>query len=163
MAQVRLNAILPKDFKPDALLRAPREAIEGYIKKTALPAFKSTVQTWSPASKPDFEEGYGRKGDEEYGEVAASQSTDRIYRFVSKGTKVRFATMTPGFMPKTAPGRIPAEAGAGTVAFVNPLFPHPGIKARKFDRQIRVKTRAAFKAEAKAVFAQAVRDSQHGR
>lgn len=59
-----------------------------------------------------------------------------IYFFVSGGTRVRYATMSPDWRSKTQPGRLAAGAGRGRVLFVSRRRPRPGIEARNFDDQI---------------------------
>lgn len=86
-----------------------------------------TVKTWK--NKPNFM--IKKMG--KYGRIIMAK--DKIYFFVSEGTSVRYATMTPNFQAKTAQGRYTAGAGRGGVLFVNKNKPRPGIKARKFDKQ----------------------------
>lgn len=61
-----------------------------------------------------------------------------IYRFVSRGTRVRYAVMTPGFRPKTRVGYLGSNKGAGGLAFVGKV-PLPGIQAREFEQVIEKK------------------------
>ena len=92
--------------------------------------FLVTVQTWS--TKPDFVK-------ESENGVRRIYTTNLIYKFVSGGTRVRYATMTPGFMAKTKSGVIGSTAGKGGMMFVSRKFPRPGIEARKFDIAVREK------------------------
>jgi hypothetical protein len=89
--------------------------------------FGKTVSTWK--DKPTFETHKIRGG-------RVVSAHNRIYFFISEGTRVRYATMTPNFKAKTAPGRLQAGAGAGGVLFISKKRPRPGIKARKFDKQL---------------------------
>lgn len=89
--------------------------------------FGKTVSTWK--DKPKFETHKIRGG-------RVVSSMNKIYFFISEGTRVRYATMTPNFQAKTAPGRLQAGAGAGGVLFINKKRPRPGIKARRFDKQL---------------------------
>lgn len=157
--RVDLYAILPTDFDAEPLRTYARDVLNEFIEGKARPSFDQTVQTWSGASKPDFQSDYRREGDDEIGEIVAED--DRIYRFVSEGTKVRYGTMTPGFVPKTQPGRIAAQAGRGGLSYVSIARPRPGIKARRFDRQIRIKLRRVFKRLAKRRMAQAKQETGH--
>lgn len=92
--------------------------------------FLVTVQTWN--NKPDFVK------ESEPG-IRRVYTSNLIYKFVSGGTRVRYATMTPNFKAKTSPGVIGSTAGSGGVAFISRKFPRPGIEARKFDVAIRDK------------------------
>lgn len=63
------------------------------------------------------------------------------------GTEVRYATMTDDFAPKTARRRIDSVAGDGYVSFVSKLHPHPGIKDREIDEEIKSQLEPEFIAE----------------
>lgn len=70
-------------------------------------------------------------------------STDSdIYRYVSKGTKVRYAVMTNPFVAKTVPGKILSRKGRGGLLFVSKKRRMPGIKARQFEIVIAKKWQA---------------------
>jgi hypothetical protein len=92
--------------------------------------FQKTVSTWN--DKPTFL--INKYGSPRMSRVVSAKN--KIYFFVSEGTRVRYATMTPNFIAKTAPGRFQAQAGAGGVAYISKKHPRPGIKARKFDEQL---------------------------
>ena len=89
--------------------------------------FEKTVSTWK--DKPRFVT-------EKKENVRIVSAKHKVYFFVSEGTRIRYATMTPNFKAKTAPGRFQAGAGAGGVAYISKKRPRPGIKARKFDEQV---------------------------
>jgi len=57
---------------------------------------------------------------------------DYRYFFLDMGTKVRYATMTPDFYPKTRPNSFTAGAGRGGVAFINKKRARPGISSRNW-------------------------------
>ena len=89
--------------------------------------FAKTVSTWN--DKPRFVT--DKKKD-----VRIVSAKHKVYFFVSEGTRIRYATMTPNFKAKTAPGRFQASGGAGGVAYISKRRPRQGIKARKFDDQL---------------------------
>ena len=60
----------------------------------------------------------------------------RIPFFLNGGTSVRYATMTPDFVPKTSPNVLRSGPGAGGLAFVSKNVPNPGIEAREFDQSV---------------------------
>lgn len=99
--------------------------------------FGVTVQTWN--HKPDFTI--------ESAPHARSIGTDwntgagRIYGFVALGTRVRYATMSKPFAPKTVPGIIGSYSGVGHAQFISKKHPRPGIKARRFVELIATKWR----------------------
>jgi len=101
--------------------------------------FQLTVRTWKV--KPTFKKSVKKNNKSIEGKV----STDNdIYRFVSGGTRVRYATMTPDFVAKTRPGNIPSGPGRGGVLYISKQKPRPGIEAREFDKQIKNKRGKEF-------------------
>lgn len=84
--------------------------------------------------------------------------------WLDEGTKVRYAHMTPGFVPKTRPGQLNSWAGKGKMLFVNKKRPLPGIKARKFTKALREKWAkpTMFKARMAAAVKKAAKESGHG-
>ncbi|MCA9979250.1 MAG: hypothetical protein KDD89_00385 [Anaerolineales bacterium] len=89
--------------------------------------FEKTTRTWN--DKPSFE-----VQSKELQRII--RTNHKVYFFVSGGTRVRYATMTPDFSPKTRPNYIGSGAGSGGVLFVDKRKPKPGIKARDFDKAI---------------------------
>lgn len=86
-----------------------------------------TVQTWK--TRPEF------KIDKVRGERVIS-TDNLIYKFVSGGTRVRYATMSRDFVPKTRANWIGSGPGRGRRLFVSRKHPRPGIKARRFPQAI---------------------------
>lgn len=86
-----------------------------------------TVQTWK--QRPEF------KIEKKAGERVIS-TDNLIYKFVSGGTRVRYATMSKDFIAKTRPNVIGSGAGRGKRMFVSRKHPRPGIKARAFPKAI---------------------------
>jgi len=93
--------------------------------------FAKTTATWR--DQPTFTSGVTVTGVAVVGEVATD---NKIYRFVSGGTRVRYATMTPDFVAKTRPRVIGSGPGQGGVAFISRKHPRPGIEAREFAETI---------------------------
>ena len=60
-------------------------------------------------------------------------TTNKIYRFVNSGTRVRRARMIPPFRAKTKVGRLSSGRGINSGVVVSRRFNLPGIKARNFD------------------------------
>lgn len=99
--------------------------------------FQAFIKDWN--EKPVFEEKFTSNGREIYWEYS---SDNRILGFVSHGTKIRYATMTPNFIAKTVvSGRIPSVPGRGGLLFVNRNRPKPGIVGRKIDFRIKRKNK----------------------
>ena len=93
--------------------------------------FAKTTRTWK--RKPRFSKTVKALASSIIGEVSTDSD---IYRFISGGTRVRYATMTPGFVAKTVPQWIGSRPGAGGLLRVDRRRPRPGITAREFDKQI---------------------------
>lgn len=69
---------------------------------------------------------------------------DKIYAYVSGGTRVRRAVMSMGFRPKSRFRYIGANKGRGGVVFISKKIALPGIKAREFDKAIQEKWQKVF-------------------
>lgn len=90
-----------------------------------------TVSTWN--ERPKFTKETQVRGDT----VTVLVGTDdKIYKFVDKGTRVRYATMTADFLAKTRPGVLGSRRGQGGVLFISKKHPRPGIVARRFTETI---------------------------
>lgn len=106
--------------------------------KAMLKDFEKTTRTWE--NKPEFEvETSGASG--QFGGSGEDPSVtvttdDDIYRYISRGTRVRYATMSPDFRPKTRVNRIVSYRGRGGMVFVDTSKPRPGIKARNYEKII---------------------------
>lgn len=110
--------------------KAARRVIENVITQTSLAIqadFNVTTQTWR--KRPVFVIKRTPNGAQIY-------TTNLIYKFVSGGTRVRYATMTPGFVAKTRVAQIMSRQGRGGLMYISKRHPRPGIKARKFPETI---------------------------
>lgn len=93
--------------------------------------FKKTTRTWR--GKPEWVKKIRRTPGVIEGDF---YTLSDIYRFISEGTKVRYATMTPDFVAKTVSGWTGSRPGRGGLLFINKNRPRPGIKARLFPETI---------------------------
>ena len=113
--------------------------------------YEKTVATWTHQVKfggeVAFAHGMGRV------EVHPVSEQD-IYSYVDLGTSVRYATMTPGFRPKTRVRTIASYKGQGGKMFVSRKHPRKGIQARNFSLTIRKRHEKPFRTAIK----KAVRD-----
>lgn len=144
-----LKQIIPKvSFNQQKI---NQELVKGMDKYTKLVSkeFEETVQTWN--EKPSFTRTVVTSGNNIIGEVSTK---NKIYIFVSDGTnrhwvgpknasRLRFRS---GYNAKTSQGRIPSVSGGatGSVVFSRGHYVS-GIKARKFDTQIKNDTESRFK------------------
>lgn len=125
----QLKSITPKKL---GMLdpKAAERVIDNVINQTALAIhvdFNVTTKTWN--KRPVFLIKRTKEGAQIY-------TTNLIYHFVSGGTRVRYATMTPDFRAKTRVEQIMSGAGRGGMMFISKKHPRPGIKARKFPEVI---------------------------
>lgn len=133
--QVTFKAVRPQRglFKAAgaAILKRVSREVESFAKGKLTDDFNETQKTFKRKFDVETKDTSGRS--------RISYETlieHKIYFFLSGGTPVRFATMSPDWRSKTQPGRLGAGAGRGRVLFVNRRRPRPGIEARKFDDQI---------------------------
>lgn len=106
--------------------------------------FKETVKTWKDKNKPTFNPQVRQTKNTFSAEVSTGA---KIYRFVSGGTKrhpipkkfpAKILRFKGGYEAKTEPGRISSRSGGPFGPWVSKKsVMHPGIKARKFDEQIK--------------------------
>lgn len=102
----------------NALRRTEKKMLKDYEKTTA---------TWT--NKPTFDSKVTYAG----GVAKVKVWTDDvIYGYIDRGTPVRYAKMTDDFVPKTVPGWIGSQQGAGGVWWISKKHPLPGIEARGF-------------------------------
>lgn len=103
------------------------------VRKDMLDDFNRTTATWQHkvrfTSKVQASAGAG-------GVRIEVSTKDPIYGYIDQGTRVRYATMSPDFSPKTQPDVILSVPGKGRRLFVNKKRPRPGIKARNFSKII---------------------------
>lgn len=92
--------------------------------------FKVTTQTWNHKV---IWQTMKEKG------IRQVYTDDRIYFFLNFGTRVRYATMSSNFRPKSRVGAIRSNKGSGGLLYISKRRPRPGIAARKWDEAIQKK------------------------
>lgn len=75
-----------------------------------------------------------------------------IYRFISRGTRVRYAVMSRNWISKTKPGRWHSTPGRGHVVIISRKIARPGIKARGFEKIVANRLRFKTKRIVKRIF-----------
>jgi hypothetical protein len=130
---VQTNALEVKrklDLKSQGLRRAEVDAAKDLANRMWLDMIRVT-QNWQHRVK--FDKVVEIKGDV----VTVLVGTDdKIYKFLDRGTRVRYATMSLDFQPKTHIGVLGSGKGAGGLLFVSKKHPRPGIKARRYTETI---------------------------
>jgi hypothetical protein len=86
------------------------------------------------------------------------------YKFLDDGTRVRYAHMSKGFVPKTRSGQLNSWVGKGKLLFINKKRPLPGIKARHFTVALRKKWErpTMFRSRMAAAVKKSAKASGHG-
>lgn len=101
------------------------------VRKNIQQNFNPTVKEWT-GDKPDFISEV-EKGNEVILHQIRLEGPDKAvpkWFWLSFGTSVRYATMTPDFQSKTRPGTLKNRKGKGGVLFIDRSKPRPGIEAR---------------------------------
>lgn len=118
--------------------------------------FQKTTRTWK--RKPRFQSKVMAQASRVVGKVFTE---NLIYHFVSGGTRVRYATMTPDFVAKTQTGWVGSRPGRGGLLFVSKKRPRPGIKAREFPEAIAKKQFRYFVRRMENCMRQVAKDTGH--
>lgn len=141
---IKFKQIKPKPLKVDAIRL---ELLNGLRKFNSLAVkdFNETTRTWN-GDKPRWETSISLAGGAITAVIAPKGSALALnkWNWLDKGTAVRYATMTPNFIPKTSPRTLGTTAGAGGLAFVSTRVPHEGIEARGWSAIIMVKWTPVF-------------------
>lgn len=104
-------------------------------------SFARTTRTWEHAVQ------FRQLTESQPNPTVLVYTTDPIYGYVSGGTRVRRALMSPDFSPKTRPGALDSRPGSGGVVFVSRKLSLPGIEARRFPELVEEKHRKPYQRE----------------
>jgi len=149
---LRLTPIIPRPLNRAGINHALIDAMRD-IGESIRENFEDTTRTWDHAVPFDPAVVIPKVGMDEI--TVESTTEDRIYAYVSKGTrshaifpKTAKRLAFPGqFIPKTFPGIINSGAGmSGPTDQFRAWVAHPGIEARKFDEEIKNKQEKNFQA-----------------
>ena len=166
---VTFRAIIPKKLNINGMFAPIRDACIKDAKAMGKDLEKITqtwkgdkpkIQTEVKLAKPDFHGSFT---------VSAWPRADNSqgywkYVWLDKGTKVRYAHMTKGFIPKTRYHQLNSWGGKGGMAFVNsknPKLKRPGIKARQFTATLRKRWDSPFTEHIKTAVKEAAKASGH--
>lgn len=167
-------------WKP-ILVKMPKVAISDVyiqrelekIMKTPQQDFESFVGTFSTENKPKimievkkdikgFRAFTGVKSNWSKGKKA--NASDK-FMFLTRGTSVRYATMSSDFKPKTSKGVLRSGSGGGrrTPLFVDTAYPQPGIEPREIEELVKAKRQGQIKREIQFMFIKGVILNKLGR
>lgn len=141
--RIKIEPILPKKklFDVPAGQAAKEKALEA-LAQEALALFHKTTETWD--EQPVFIVRVNNNN-------TSVTTNSKIYKYIDKGTSVRYAVMSPDFSPKTRVRVIASVGGRGGKVFVDKRHPKPGIQAREFSVIIQERMQKKFSATFKNV------------
>lgn len=137
MGKVTLLAIVPKGIKKIAA-RKELVKVARALGKELTPEYRKVTKTWK-GEKPRFTASVDETRNSvklNVGVPNTESDGNKKFMWLEEGTKVRYATMTPDFQPKTQAGVLGSSKGRGKKAFVDKRKPKPGIKPRGWTEQI---------------------------
>jgi len=112
--------------------------------------FQRTTKTW------EHEVTFHQLFDFDEEATAAIYTEDEQYGYVSGGTRVRRALMSPDFEAKTRPGALDSFPGRGGAIFVSSKLNLPGIEARRFPEAVEKKHKRPHQRDVERAIARAV-------
>lgn len=149
---IKVKPILPIKFKVSAIT----DALEDLVRETVDEIDKDyakTVKTWK--TKPDFDKSVKRTKSSITGEVS---TTNKIYKYLDRGTRVRFAVMSQNFRPKTRSNVIDSFQGRGGFSHFGVK---PGIEARNWTVVLARKYQKRISKRASVFLAKGAKNSGH--
>lgn len=160
MAAAKFKQIKAKPIKIDKFFDPLRDLMKrqaGFSNKQ----FGLTYKTWE--HKPSFEETFEETKTQMTGSALAAGegSKENPYLFVTRGTAVRYATMSPDFQAKSKVRVIGSSSGRGGKLYVDKSRPRPGIKAREFEEEIAKQEQPKFEKRGEIALSEAVKASGH--
>lgn len=69
---------------------------------------------------------------------------DEVFFYLDRGTSVRYATMTPDFLPKSKVRKLSSWPGQGGKKYVDRKRPRPGIQAREWMDELYTRRRPIY-------------------
>lgn len=134
----------------DKVFRADLRRINQKTARAMKRSFARTTRTWEHAV--DFHQ----LTESQPEPTVLVYTTDRVYGYVSGGTRVRRALMSPDFSPKTRPGVLDSRPGSGGVVFVSRKLNRPGIQARRFPELVEVRHKKPYQREVEQALTRAL-------
>ena len=127
--------------------------------------YNGTTKNWKAKDKPSFKKKLFKKRSRIINATSVTTG-DTPFVFIDKGTSKRWAVMSQGFQAKTAPGRITSRQGRGQAVVrgrramqAKNIAARPGIKARKFSKQIATKRKKPFATNIQRAINRAAKDT----
>lgn len=110
---------------------------------------KVAIRYWSEDSKPNYQTSTRISSSSV---VVKVDIQGEIFKFVTHGTDIRYATMTNGFISKSTPNSLVGRRGKGGLRFVCIAHSHAGIAARNFEETASEEVWPSFRKEARIVY-----------
>ena len=134
----------------DRAFRADLRRINQATARAMKRSFARTTRTWEHAV--DFHQLTELEPDP----TVLVYTTDAVYGYVSGGTRVRRALMSPDFSPKTRPGVLDSRPGRGGVVVVSRKLALPGIQARRFPELVEEKHKKPYQRDVERAISRAL-------
>lgn len=151
---IKVKPILPVKFK----VKAITDELEKFVHELTDDIevdLKKPTRTWKHSVS--FDKKVTRSDKAIVGEVT---TTNKIYRYLNDGTKVRFAVMTSDFQAKTRPGIIGSFSGKGGFSRFDPRG-RKGIEARNWISTLGTRYEKTLAKRAAPFLARGVKNSGH--
>ena len=161
---IKATAKLPRAFNPSVFETQFVNGLANWLIDVGRD-FRRTVQTWD--DKPTWTRDIKRKADKmearwvTLADSARPANANIIYRFITRGTSIRYATMTSDFIPKTQVRVLDSGMGHPGLAYVSKRFPRAGIKGRQWEELIKEIHEPRLKRTMEKALRDAVRQSGH--
>jgi hypothetical protein len=155
------KTIKPKGkFDPKVFIDKFTEAME-YIVDEFAESYRQSYKTWQ--HKPYFQSKVYSTSDEIIGMTwtTGQPSKSNPYPWIERGTKVRYALLSPDWQSQTKPGKLVSSPGRGKVILVSRAHPRPGIKARNFTSIVKKNALKSFPRRMEGALNSAVKASGH--
>jgi hypothetical protein len=158
---IAAKAIKPSKLKQEVFRLEFLSAVHD-MERQIIREFNKTTDTWQ-GEKPTFKALISLQNPGPTIVVGPSGSTKgaQKWEWLDKGTRVRYATMSPDWISKTTPNVVGSRAGRGRMLFVNKNIPHPGIEARNWDKIIGKQFAPRFKRRMEEAMRTATKKSGH--
>jgi hypothetical protein len=147
---IKFSTIIPRPLNREAMKLALIEGMRD-IGLEIRENFEDTTRTWNHQPSFNPPTGVPKVGVDEIS--VETSTTDKIYTYVSEGTRshpifptnAKALAFSGKFIPKTHPGIIGSGVGfeGGDMQYRN-WVAHPGVEARKFDREIKERQEKNF-------------------
>jgi len=148
----RSNIKEPVYFNKAGLERELTNLLADSVKEAAkeiVHRVKVAIRYWSEESKPDYRTSTRISSSSI---IVKVDIQGKIFKFITHGTSIRYATMTKGFISKSTPNSLVGRRGKGGLWFVSKDYKRDGIEPRNFEETASEEVWPSFRKEARIVY-----------